>query len=95
MISFGLTDKIAVITGASRGIGEAIAVNLAAHGAGCILVSRKIEGLEAVKDKIVTAEGKAEVFACRLGDLERIEALCDHVAKTYGHPDIEVTFHAG
>ena len=90
MVSFELTDKTALITGASRGIGEAIAMNLAAHGARCILVSRKIEGLEAVKEKIVTAGGKAEAVACHLGDLTQIEAMCDHVAKTYGRLDILV-----
>ena len=90
MVSFELKDKTALITGASRGIGEAIAMNLAAHGARCILVSRKIEGLEAVKEKIVTAGGKAEAVACHLGDLTQIEAMCDHVAKTYGRLDILV-----
>lgn len=90
MISFELTRKIALITGASRGIGEAIALNLAAYGAHCILVSRKIEGLDTVKDKILAAGGKAEAMVCHLGDLEQIEALCDHVAKTYGHLDILV-----
>ena len=90
MVSFELKDKTALITGASRGIGEAIAMNLAAHGARCILVSRKIEGLEVVREKIVTAGGKAEAVACHLGDLTQIEAMCDHVAKTYGRLDILV-----
>ena len=45
MVNFSLKDRIALITGASRGIGEAIADALAAHGAHCILVSRKLEGL--------------------------------------------------
>ncbi len=90
MVSFELTDKIALITGASRGIGEAIAMNLAAHGAECILVSRKIEGLEAVKRKILDAGGKAEAVPCHLGDLSQIEALSRHVANTYGRLDILV-----
>ena len=51
-ISFSLKEKIAVITGASRGIGEAIAETLAAHDAHCILVSRKEEALKQVAEKI-------------------------------------------
>ena len=90
MVSFELKDKTALITGASRGIGEAIAMNLAAHGARCILVSRKIEGLEVVREKILAADGKAEALACHLGDLTQIEAMCDHVAKTYRRLDILV-----
>jgi NADP-dependent 3-hydroxy acid dehydrogenase YdfG len=60
MVDFSLTNKIALITGASRGIGEAIALALAEHGARCILVSRKIEGLQAVRKKIEQRGGQAE-----------------------------------
>ena len=52
MVNFSLENKIALITGASRGIGEAIALTLAEYGAHCILVSRKQDSLQAVKDKI-------------------------------------------
>ncbi len=52
MTDFSLKDRIAIVTGASRGIGEAIACTLAAHGAHCILSSRKVEGLEAVARRI-------------------------------------------
>lgn len=90
MISFDLKGKVALITGASRGIGEAIARNLAAFGAQCILVSRKLEGLEVVRDKIVEAGGKADALPGHMGDLEKIASLCDHVKENYGHLDILV-----
>jgi NAD(P)-dependent dehydrogenase (short-subunit alcohol dehydrogenase family) len=65
-------------------------VNLSAHGAECVLVSRKIEGLETVKNRIVQAGGKAEAVACHVGDLTQIEALCNHLAERYGRLDILV-----
>jgi NAD(P)-dependent dehydrogenase (short-subunit alcohol dehydrogenase family) len=90
MVSFALTDKIALVTGASRGIGEAIAMNLAAQGARCILVSRKIEDLEAVKAKIEAAGGKAEAVTCHMGDLAQIDAVCDRIRETHGRLDVLV-----
>ena len=65
-ISFSLKEKIAVITGASRGIGEAIAETLAAHNAHCILVSRKEEALKQVAEKIRKNGGSADVIACHM-----------------------------
>jgi NAD(P)-dependent dehydrogenase (short-subunit alcohol dehydrogenase family) len=90
MISFKLEDKVALITGASRGIGEAIATTLAQHGATCILVSRKAEGLASVQAKIVADGGNAEAIACHMGDLSRIKQLVDRVKNDYGKLDILV-----
>ena len=63
MVNFSLEKKIALITGASRGIGEAIALTLAEYGARCILVSRKLAGLEAVREKIEHRGGQADAIA--------------------------------
>jgi NAD(P)-dependent dehydrogenase (short-subunit alcohol dehydrogenase family) len=88
MVDFSLKGKVALITGASRGIGEAIAYALAQYGAQCILVSRKIEGLQAVADKIRAEGGKAEAIACHVGDLNQIEALFKEVQERFGRLDI-------
>lgn len=88
MIDFSLDGKVALITGASRGIGEAIAKTLAAYGAHCILVSRKIEGLETVAKKITDAGGKAEIVACHTGNLEQIAGLFDGIREKHGRLDI-------
>jgi len=88
MTDFSLKDKVAVITGASRGIGECIAMTLAEYGAQCILVSRKIEGLEAVAQKITEKGGKAEAAACHTGDISQIESLIAMVKEKYGKLDI-------
>jgi len=84
MVSFSLKDKTALITGASRGIGEAIALTLAENGARCILTSRKIEGLKAVVEKIRSAGGQADAFVCNVGSMEDIGKLFDHVQQTHG-----------
>lgn len=90
MVDFNLDGRVALITGASRGIGEAIAMTLAQYGAYCILVSRKQEALEAVVAKIASAGGKAEAVACNMGETEKISALFEQVAAKHGKLDILV-----
>ena len=88
MVDFALKNKIALITGASRGIGEAIAMTLSEYGARCILVSRKIEGLEQVKKKIELQGGQAEVLACHTGSLNQISDLFAEIDSRHGRLDI-------
>jgi NAD(P)-dependent dehydrogenase (short-subunit alcohol dehydrogenase family) len=74
---FDLSGKTALITGASRGIGEAIAHLLAHYGAHVVCTSRKIEGCQAVADAI-NAEGlSAQAAAMHIGDIEAIDNLFD------------------
>ncbi len=86
MVDFSLNDKIALITGASRGIGEAIALTLAEYGARCILVSRKLDGLQAVKNKIEQKGGQADAMTCHTGHLNQIKDLFENVKNTFGQP---------
>lgn len=90
MTDFSLHNRIALITGASRGIGEAIALKLAEHGAHCILVSRKQETLETVAGKIRQNNGKADAIACHVGEQDQIAKLMETVKATYGKLDILV-----
>jgi len=83
-INFSLDGKIALVTGASRGIGEAIAGTLADYGAHVILTSRKIEGLQKAADKIKAAGGKATPIACHVGKLDQIDALFKTIKDTFG-----------
>tara|TARA_R110001583_G_scaffold4508_5_gene25976 strand:+ start:57 stop:824 length:768 start_codon:yes stop_codon:yes gene_type:complete len=69
---FSLRGKTALVSGASRGIGEAIAMALAEAGAYVIVSSRKLADCEEVAQKIIAAGGKAEAFACNVGKLEDI-----------------------
>jgi len=88
--SFDLTGKIAIVTGASRGIGAEIAKLLAAHGAHTVVSSRRVADCQLVVDAIVAGGGSAEAFACHIGEMEQIEALYAHVEKSHGRLDILV-----
>jgi len=71
---FDLSGRTALVSGASRGIGEAIARLLAAHGAHVVCTSRKLEGCEAVAAAIRADGGSAEAIAMHVGDPAAIEA---------------------
>lgn len=87
---FDLTGKIALVTGASRGIGESIVRLLAAKGAHVIVSSRKIEACQAVADSIIADGGKASAFACHVGEMDQIEAIFTHIKDSFGRIDILV-----
>jgi NAD(P)-dependent dehydrogenase (short-subunit alcohol dehydrogenase family) len=87
---FDLRGRVAIVTGASRGIGEAIARRLAASGAHVVLTSRRLEGCQAVEAKVRAEGGSAESRACHIGDLEQIDALVRAVAHEHGRIDVLV-----
>ena len=87
---FDLDGKVALVTGASRGIGEAIAKLLAQQGAHVIVSSRKIDGCQEVADAIVAAGGKATAMACHIGEMEQINATIEGIRSQFGKLDILV-----
>lgn len=89
-LAFDLTGKIAVVTGASRGIGQSIAETLASHGATVVCTSRKIDDLQKVQQKIESEGGKAHAVACHIGKLDDIDNLFSAVEKKFGRVDILV-----
>jgi len=87
---FDLSGRVAVITGASRGIGEAIARGMAEHGATVVLASRTQDALDTVAHSITSAGGKALPIACHTGRPDAIEALFQRVVAETGRVDILV-----
>jgi len=90
MSMFDLSGKVALITGSSRGIGKAIAVQLAQHGARVVISSRKLESCQAVAAEIAAAGGTALARACHVGHKEELQALVDATITQWGRIDIVV-----
>jgi len=87
---FNLGGKIAVVTGGSRGIGRAIALRLAQHGAKVMVSSRKIDACQKVVDEIRRRGGEADAQACNIADKEQLRALVDGTLKRFGGIDVLV-----
>ena len=85
---FSLKQKVAVVTGASRGLGKPMAMGLAAAGAHVALVARDADKLNAVRDEIVAAGGEATVVPIDLADEAAIRAGVQKIGRDLGRIDI-------
>jgi NAD(P)-dependent dehydrogenase (short-subunit alcohol dehydrogenase family) len=89
-MNFSLKDKVALITGASRGIGEATAMGLAKAGADLAIVSRKLPDLEKVGEEVKKLGRKCLSIQAHLGKVEEIDHLVKRVSEEFGKIDILV-----
>ncbi len=89
-IKVDLSGKTAIVTGASRGIGKAIALALAASGAKVACVARSADKLKETVDEIVAASGIAEVHPCDVTNSEAVTKLVEGLAESWGQVDIVV-----
>ncbi len=87
-----LQDKVAIVTGASRGIGEAIARVFAQSGAKVVISSRKAEGIQAAAERILASGDGLEVepVVCHAGKSDQVEALVTGAVERFGRLDVVV-----
>lgn len=89
---FDLTDKVALLTGASKGMGKSMAMGLAKHGAKVVISSRKLDQCAATAEEINEACGaeRAVAIACNIGYKDQLQSLVDETHASLGKIDILV-----
>jgi 3-oxoacyl-[acyl-carrier protein] reductase len=85
-----LVGQVAIVTGAGRGIGAAIARSLARLGATAVLCGRTRTALESTAQTVSQAGGKAEALVCDVSSLQSVEAAAKHLETSFGRLDILV-----
>ena len=88
--AFRLDGRVAVVTGASSGIGAALTEGLAAAGARVVMAARRIDRMEALAAKLVAAGAEVEALTCDVGDEASVEALSRQVLERCGRVDVLV-----
>tara|TARA_B110000014_G_C20101820_1_gene578512 strand:- start:1172 stop:1915 length:744 start_codon:yes stop_codon:yes gene_type:complete len=85
---FDLSGKVALITGASRGIGQSISIILAQSGAHVICVSRNINDVQSVADKITNQKFVASAVSCDISNTNNVTELVKDIIEKHGRIDI-------
>jgi NAD(P)-dependent dehydrogenase (short-subunit alcohol dehydrogenase family) len=88
MMKIDLAGKTAIITGASRGLGKAMAHALAESGAQIALVARDLDRLKSVRETLIANGGIAEVFRADVTREDQVGALAEEIQSRFGHPQI-------
>ncbi len=83
-----LSDKIALVTGASRGIGQSISMILAQNGAHVVCVSRNVNDVQSVADKITHQKFNASAVSCDISDSNNVTELVKDIIEKHGRIDI-------
>ena len=87
---FDLSGKVAIVTGASRGIGRAIAHAFAEHGAKLVVTSRNQPACQEVADEIFANGGDAIAVACNVSYEDQLQSLVEETLNLWGHIDVLV-----
>lgn len=83
-------DKVVIVTGGSRGLGEAMSKGFAREGASVVVASRKLETCQKVVDEIKSEGGEAVAVSAHMGDTKQLDALIAASYEAYGQVDILV-----
>jgi NAD(P)-dependent dehydrogenase (short-subunit alcohol dehydrogenase family) len=90
-VNLDLTGKVALVTGGSRGLGRAMVLGFAEHGADVVIASRKLDACAALADEVTeTFDVRALPVACNVGSWEQCDALIDAAYAEFGRVDVLV-----
>ncbi len=91
MDPYDLTGRVAVVTGGSRGLGRAMVLAFADHGADVVIASRKLDNCTALADEVVQRTGRRALpVACHVGDWDQVDALAATAFDEFGRVDVLV-----
>ena len=82
------TGKTALVTGASTGIGRAVAILFAEHHANLVLADMDLEGLKAVREELSPHDVRVEIYQCDVSDERRVNEICTDALEKFGKIDI-------